>query len=120
MIELDVEARPAKPRVTTETAVRYLVLGDFGGRSTEPLQVDRDNIDLVLARLEVNLSGMRVREVEDFHPDRIYRRLDSFQDSASAEPEGERQRASPQPNLEEILRPSGVLEQMIEGGDPFQ
>ena len=48
MIEFDVEARRSKPSADQGSKTRYLLLGDFGGRATEPLTVDRDNIDDVL------------------------------------------------------------------------
>src|SRR5579871_1802318 len=121
MMQFEVEARRSRPRASTE-ADRYLVLGDFGGRATEPLTVDRDNIDDVLSRLEVKLGGLRLREIEDFHPDRLYTRMDEFaalrdtpEDDAPPEPT-----RAPKANLEEILRPSSLLEQITSGGDPFQ
>jgi type VI secretion system protein ImpC len=78
------------------------LLGDFSGRSSRglrdagpqlagrrPLLVDRDNFDEVLAKLgvAVRLQGaggagavdIRFRELDDFHPDRLYRHLEMFQ-----------------------------------------
>jgi type VI secretion system protein ImpC len=66
------------------------VIGDFSGRANRgeppperlrPYLIDRDNLDQVLARmrpeLELGARGrglmLRFRELEDFHPDRIYR-----------------------------------------------
>jgi type VI secretion system protein ImpC len=121
MIELDVEARRSKRGVDAQTKTDYLLLGDFGGRTTEPVVVDRDNIDDVLSRFEVSLSGLRIREVEDFHPDRLYARADSFRElTAAAEEEPRRATSSPKADIGEILRPSSLLEQIAEGGDPFQ
>ena len=76
-----------------ETPFRVLVLGDFGGRANRglrPVAVDYDNIDRVLAELDVALelpvagsTGDRVEirfgELDDFHPDQIYRRVELFQ-----------------------------------------
>jgi type VI secretion system protein ImpC len=121
MIELDVEPRGAKPDIGSDTKAQYLVLGDFGGRATEPVAVDRDNIDSVLSRLEVNLAGLRIREVEDFHPDHLYAALAQFRELDEKPPEQpSRPAPAPRADLEEILRKSSLLEQITEGGDPFQ
>jgi type VI secretion system protein ImpC len=122
MIEFDVATR-RKPVVTDlSEASRYLVLGDFGGRVTEPLAVDRDNFDDVLARLNVDLAGVRLRGLEDFHPDRLFQRFDIFRDfdPAPAEEPPAREASAPRADIEEILRPSSLLEQITGGGDPFQ
>ena len=122
-MQFEVEARKSRPRADSESGSRYLVLGDFGGRSTEPLTVDRDNIDDVLSRLEVKLAGLRLREVEDFHPDNLYGRMDEFaglRAGPGEEAAPERPRSTPRADIEEILRPSSLLEQITGGGDPFQ
>jgi type VI secretion system protein ImpC len=84
--------------------------------------VDRDNLDTVLARCEVNLAGTQMRELEDFHPDRLYQRLDVFADLREEEPAATpaRPQAAPRADLGEILRPSSLLEQIAGGGDPFE
>lgn len=90
-VNLDVgaEARtvPVEPR--PDTPFRILLLGDFSGRAhrgepppsrLKPYLIDRDNFEEVLARvrpeLELGAHGrglvLRFRELEDFHPDRIY------------------------------------------------
>jgi type VI secretion system protein ImpC len=122
MMQFEVEARKSRPRADAEPGARYLVLGDFGGRSTDPLTVDRDNIDDVLKRLEVTLAGLRLREVEDFHPDNLYSRMDEFAAlrPAEEEPAPERPSSAPRADLEEILRPSSLIDQIVGGGDPFQ
>jgi type VI secretion system protein ImpC len=123
MIELDVTAKRKPTEVSSETQTLYLVLGDFGARRGQPVSIDRDNLDHVLARQEVTIAGSPLRELEDFHPDRLYQRLDAFRDlreKIPAEPEPSRPRAEPQANLGEIIRPASLLEQIVEGGDPFQ
>jgi type VI secretion system protein ImpC len=122
MMQFEAEARKSRLRADSESSARYLVLGDFGGRSTEPLTVDRDNIDAVLARLEVTLAELRMRGVEDFHPDNLYARMDEFAGlrSEEEEPAPARSGSTPRADLEEILRPSSLLEQITGGGDPFQ
>lgn len=86
-----------------QTPFRILIMGDFSGRgnrriweNTRPSadwrlhEVDRDNIDEVLARLrpEIRLSipgtdlsniSIRLRELDDFHPDHMYDRLEVFE-----------------------------------------
>jgi type VI secretion system protein ImpC len=125
MIELDVEARRKPVAVDSEGPARYLVLGDFGGRSgASPIPVDRDNLDEVLARFEVKLAGAPFRELEDFHPDRLYQRLDLFRDlrdgEATVPPAPTRPQAAPRADIEKILRPGSLLETIAGGGDPFE
>jgi type VI secretion system protein ImpC len=71
--------------------MRLLVLGDFGGNaaadrpalgSRPTLRVDIDNFDDVLRRVMPRLnmpSGeIRFQQIDDFHPDGLYARLDLF------------------------------------------
>src|ERR1035437_10319696 len=67
--------------VEPETPFRILLLGDFSGRAAQaaqsstrwhPGEIDRDNFEEVLARIAPGFSGMHFRELDDFHPDRIY------------------------------------------------
>jgi type VI secretion system protein ImpC len=119
MIELDVAPRRTKIEATADEPARYLVLGDFGGRHMEsPLAVDRDNLNDVLSILQVTAGGMRLRDLEDFHPDRLYLRLEMA--PAAAAPEPEPSAASPQADIAELLRHTSLLEQIAEGGDPFE
>jgi len=86
-----------------ETPFRILLMGDFSGRATRsreqsgtalsnlrPILVDRDNVDNVLAKLGVEielpilgenapLCSIQFSELDDFHPDALYRRLEVFQ-----------------------------------------
>jgi type VI secretion system protein ImpC len=121
MIAFDVEARKSKPAPSRDAKTRYLLLGDFGGRAAERVAaVDRDNIEEVLSRFDVSLAGLRMRAVEDFHPDRLCQRMESFQDTGETDEEPTRQPSAPRADLEELLRPGSILEQITEGGDPFQ
>src|SRR5262245_5828062 len=96
------EAAAVPVELGPTTPFRILVIGDFSGRANRgpteagtglatrrPLRIDRDNFDQVLARLGVELRlpladggdtriALQFRELEDFHPDRIYERLDAF------------------------------------------
>lgn len=102
--ELDIEVvaqmEEAKGAPDPETPFRIAILGDFSGRSNRQILdndladrkavlVDRDNIDDVLKRLKVEIilpvmgkDSPPVRasfsEIEDFHPDRLFERLDIF------------------------------------------
>lgn len=80
--------RPRSPRA----ARRLLLVGDFSGQPAaerRPLadrpthRVDIDNLDSVLARLAPRLHGsagaVDFEQLEDFHPDALYTRLDLFQ-----------------------------------------
>ncbi len=64
---------------------RILVLGDFGATAApaRAVLVDRDNLEQVMKRLDVRLElpgagTLRFRELDDFHPDRLYQSLDLF------------------------------------------
>src|SRR3954463_2122431 len=79
-----------RPRDDDEP-MRLLVLGDFSGRPTAeraPLamrpvhRVDVVNLDDVVRRIEPRLSlsigDVSFEQVDDFHPDRLYSRLEVF------------------------------------------
>ena len=96
-VVIDVSAEPKElSRPEPDTPFRILLLGDFSGsgrqgqtagRVLKPVLVDRDNFDEVLARFapEVRLPlgngevSVRFGELEDFHPDRMFERLEPFQ-----------------------------------------
>ncbi len=109
-VRLDVNpASPSSPaRPDPETPFRIAVLGDFSGRGSRGIVesgqamarrrrwlIDRDNLDEVMERLEVELDlpvagKVRFRELEDFHPDRLYTELEMFQKLREAEQEAAR------------------------------
>ena len=83
--------RGGRPRDESDP-MRLLILGDFSGKAvTEraPLasrpteRVDIDNFDDVMRRLAPRVSvpagEIRFEQIDDFHPDRLYARLDLFQ-----------------------------------------
>jgi type VI secretion system protein ImpC len=93
-VEIDIgtemERVPAPPE--PDTPFRILIAGDFSGRKNRgifqpglsrlPIEVDRDNFDLVLGELRPALrlpATMSFRELEDFEPDRLFDRLELFQ-----------------------------------------
>lgn len=81
-----------------DSPFRILMLGDWSGRSqsaladiikSRPLVIDRDNFDEVLSklnvRLDLDLEGdgknnlpLHFKELEDFHPDRIFNQVPMF------------------------------------------
>ncbi len=88
-IDVAEESQPL-PRPEPDTPFRILVAGNFSGgasRIRKPVQIDRDNFDEVLAlfapELPLELAGTRLpvrfRELDDFHPDRLFARLPPFQ-----------------------------------------
>ena len=74
------------------TPFRMAIMGNFRGvrepsASRHPVAVDKDNLESVLAKMNVrlhlpNISGSPIelsfREIEDFHPDQLYQRLEIF------------------------------------------
>src|ERR1035438_6500474 len=89
-VHLDVNpsAHRSAAVVEPEAPFRILLLGDFSGRAAQtakspvrwnPVEIDRDNFEEVLARLATGFSGMHFRELDDFHPDRIYEESKLFQ-----------------------------------------
>ncbi len=90
-VEIDVAEDPQPlPRPEPDAPFRILVAGNFSGgasRVRKPVHVDRDNFDEVLAlfapEISLEFAGtqvpMRFRELDDFHPDRLFRHLPPFQ-----------------------------------------
>src|ERR1022692_2074126 len=83
-VNLDVnpQAHPSATVLEPETPFHILLLGDFSGRpstSWKPVEIDRDNFEEVLERVAPAFAGMRFRELDDFHPDRIYQQHQLFQ-----------------------------------------
>jgi type VI secretion system protein ImpC len=91
-VSLDVVpgSQPALAVQDPEAPFRIAILGDFSGRASRgiegirpPIEVDRDNFDAVMAKLGVELripvaGAIRFRDLDDFHPDRLYATLDMF------------------------------------------
>lgn len=78
-----------------DTPFRILLMGDFSGRGQrqgspamkKPLLIDRDNWEEVLAKLDTEIHlplsaevtvTLPIKELDDFHPDRIYQRVALF------------------------------------------
>ena len=80
-IQADSEPEVSKPE--DDEPFQIALLGDFSGRSErgsisdrKPLIIDRDNFETVLQKLDVGVElpagRLPIRDMEDFHPDRIY------------------------------------------------
>lgn len=78
-VELEAQARPQRVGVAEEHPCRILLLGNFGGKgSRRPVLIDRDNFESVMAGMQVQVGPVEVREMDDFHPDTLYTRLEIF------------------------------------------
>jgi type VI secretion system protein ImpC len=98
-LDVNVGVQPLVAEPTEETPFRILVVGDFSGRESrerasargllKPVAIDRDNFQEVMAGMGIHLrlgregdegATLRFRELDDFHPDRIYERVDIFRE----------------------------------------
>lgn len=121
---IDVDPRRSAVVLDEPEPAEYLVLGDLGGQSISdtPSLIDRDNFDQVLAKFGLRLSGADFRELEDYHPDRLFQRLDWFAEfrEKPAENASKKESSTPKIEISEILKPTSLLEQIVEGSsDPF-
>ena len=101
-VEIDTGERTKAVEIPDQDSPFHIaVLGDFSGRENrglidpklegrKPVMIDRDNFDDMIARLSPELHlplggsegpriPIRFRELDDFHPDRIFERLKVFQ-----------------------------------------
>lgn len=91
-VHLGEESETEPVELDPERPFRILLAGDFSGRSRRknpsrsfaPKPIDRDTFDEVLEDMQVslNLHGMTLsfRELEDFHPDRLFQSAPAFRD----------------------------------------
>lgn len=101
--QLVAESESAEALPTEDIPFRVLLLGDWSGRANRrvvsppeelktwrPLLIDRDNLDQLMARLGVRLNvpltedgsqslNITFNQLDDFHPDRLFDRLDIFE-----------------------------------------
>jgi type VI secretion system protein ImpC len=91
-VEFDMRFGRDRRRRDDDEPMRLLVLGDFSGKPADErpplasrpmLRVDPDNFDQVLRRLRpqvtVPAGPIQFEQLDDFHPDRLYARLELFQ-----------------------------------------
>lgn len=116
-IDVGEAAETASSLLDPDAPFRILVLGDFSGRAQRgersplagrrAMKVDCDNLDQVIEDLDVRLdlprAALRFRELDDFHPDHIYRAAPIFQQLENLRP------ATAPPNAP----PAGLLDAMI-------
>jgi type VI secretion system protein ImpC len=91
-VERFTQSRPLTLQLDSEKPFRILLAGDFSGGAShgQPILIDRDNFDHVLARLSPELhlapgTTLRFRELEDFHPDRLCRQMPNLGADAARE-----------------------------------
>jgi len=103
-IDVTIQATMESSRreVEPDTPFRIALLGDFSNRASRglirsadelarlrPILIDRDNFDEVMARAGVEVPlpldsvagaqvSLRFSSLEDFHPDRLYERVETF------------------------------------------
>src|SRR5581483_5162474 len=131
-VQIDIEpaAEPRRPVADPEEPFRILVLGDFSGRVNRKLRlaaplrvipVDRDNLDEVIAELDVALESpcsIAFKELDDFHPDAIFRRAELFRSlressGKPAKPQRAPSEPAAAPSPEELAGP-GLLDRILE------
>jgi type VI secretion system protein ImpC len=91
-LDFNVDFGPKRRRRDESEPMRLLVLGDFSGKPAGergPLasraihRVDIDNLDTLIRRLEpravVPDGEVRFQQIDDFHPDHLYARIDRFE-----------------------------------------
>jgi len=130
---------PARETPDPDTPFQILVIGDFSGRANRGLhasiqgrrtvRVDVDNLDDAVADLQAALelpdASLRFRELDDFHPDHIYRNAAAFrelEESRHHPPRGQATvatkptaAAAPAPPVQPGM---SLLDQMMEADEP--
>ncbi len=108
---------------------RIALVGNFSGRGTRPvpIPVDPENFEEVMDRLGVSLElpagTVSFRELDDFHPDRLYRDLALFRSLQAAAEEIARAKtvpaaASVRPERPPISSSGSLLDQIAEVSEP--
>jgi type VI secretion system protein ImpC len=108
---LEVQTAPEIAALEPGEPTRYLVLGDFGAHALGVRPVDRETLDGVLDIVGVEIAGSPIHEIEDFHPDRLYQRLDLFRDLREMNPES--------PAAASTVEPGGNVKDTASSADPF-
>jgi type VI secretion system protein ImpC len=98
-IESDPESRSQRSEIEPDTPLKILLIGPFSGsrqgvKQSRPIRVDRDNFEKVLSKMnvqvEISITGsgtasqlIQFQELEDFHPDQLYKKLPLFRELRS-------------------------------------
>ena len=126
-LEVAVGANPAHEIPASDTPFQILIIGDFSGRANRgldaplagrrPMQVDCDNLDDTVEKMEVALNlpqlTLRFRELDDFHPDHIYRNGELFRKLEETRERPPRA-LSPAAKPPELKPGRSLLDQMME------
>jgi type VI secretion system protein ImpC len=130
VLEAEPDISPAR-QIDSDTPFRILVLGDFSGRANRgvhadlagrrPTLVDLDNFEGVMEAMQPALLlkehvphvALRFRELDDFHPDHIYRTAEIFQRLADLEYQSPRVGSPPAP----VPAGAGLLDSILEQAD---
>jgi type VI secretion system protein ImpC len=128
---------PAYEVPGADTPFQILVAADFSGRANRglhaplagrrPVRVDCDNLDATMAAMDVSLKlpevTLRFRELDDFHPDSIYRHAEPFRQLEDSRDRPPREQAAAKPAAAPAkpleLKPGmSLLDQMMEADEP--
>jgi type VI secretion system protein ImpC len=149
-VNIIAEEEEREPIPEPEVPFRIVLLGDFSGRANRGLfekgadftrrrlvQIDRDNFDEVMAKLGVEIHlpvagethppvQVRFNQLDDFHPDRLFERMNVFRSlnemtqgldpsllSTKTETGKDRPKEPFKPNLSELTKGS-LIDRMIE------
>jgi type VI secretion system protein ImpC len=109
---------------TDASPFRIAILGDFSGRANrgipgvprKPVEIDPDNFEQVMERMEVGLDlsagevslMLRFRELDDFHPDRLYQSVPLFRAFSEARKELSKPRPAAPPKAQAAVTPAPV------------
>ncbi len=98
-IDTNASQKSQLPKTNPNSPFCIAILGDFSGRSNRSLhqpetisnrrliEIDCDNFEQVMARLNISLNlnfaegegiQLAIKELDDFHPDELYEKLETF------------------------------------------
>jgi type VI secretion system protein ImpC len=98
-IDTNASTKSNTPKASPNSPFCIAILGDFSGRENraqhEPetlssrrlIEIDRDNFEQVMARFNISLNldfaegdgiQLAIKELDDFHPDELYEKLETF------------------------------------------
>lgn len=98
-IDTNASAKSNTPKTSPNSPFCIAILGDFSGRgnrlmhapetltSRRLIEIDRDNFEQVMARFNISLNlnfgatdsiQVDIKELDDFHPDELYEKLETF------------------------------------------
>jgi type VI secretion system protein ImpC len=99
MIDTNTKEKTSTPTSSPGNPFCIAILGDFSGRGNRSqndpetlsrrrlIEIDRDNFEQVMARFEISLNlsftdndtiNIDIKQLDDFHPDELYEKLETF------------------------------------------